>query len=77
MVDCNRKVIAANLIGGMSLEPLRTRLPAGDHALGAEHVVRVIGDALDQQLKAARANLLFVYRSHIAPAYADDGEDMN
>ena len=68
--------------GGVALEPLRARVPAGDHAAGIEHVDGVVGDRLDQyaiagrffQYRHFRAGPLGLRRLHLNcflfPAYA-------
>ena len=43
---------ADHLLRAISLEPLGTRIPGGDMALGIEHVDDIVGDRVDQQLKA-------------------------
>ena len=56
------EVLTDDLVGGVALAALGSRVPAGDAALGREHEDRVVGDGLDQQPEAllARAQRLLL-----------------
>ena len=46
------EMLADDLVGGIALEPLRTRIPADHHAVGIQHVDGIVGNALNQQFEA-------------------------
>jgi hypothetical protein len=49
----HRKVPPQHLLGAIALDALGTRVPAGDAAVGIDHVDRVIGDGFHQHLEAS------------------------
>src|SRR5262249_27110590 len=49
------EVLAQDLSGGIAVEALGPRVPAGHDAAGIEHEEGVVGDALDQHAKATLA----------------------
>src|SRR6202022_3300526 len=51
----NRKMLADDFLGFVSLDPLRARVPVGDASLGIEHIDRVVGDAVNQKPEVALA----------------------
>jgi hypothetical protein len=44
-----RVMLADDLLGGVALDPLHARIPAGDVPLRVEHVDRIVGDSIDEQ----------------------------
>src|ERR1700722_10718647 len=51
-----------NLLGGISLDALRSAVPAGDEPFRVQHENRVVGDAFDQQAKSLFASAQFFGR---------------
>jgi hypothetical protein len=47
-------MLADDLVGGIALEPLRTRVPGRDMTFAIQQVDRVILDRVDQQLETAK-----------------------
>src|SRR5258708_39389596 len=52
-----REVMADDVLGRVSLDPLRSGVPIGNDAVGIEHEDRVIGDALHEETEPALAFL--------------------
>src|ERR1700733_10254875 len=51
-----------NLLGGISLDALRSAVPAGDEPIRIQHENRVVGDTFDQQAKSLFASAQFFGR---------------
>src|SRR5690606_33362226 len=58
-----REMLADDLLWQIPFELLSARVPAQYNALGVDHVDRVIGDALKQQISAAESSRNFCHVS--------------
>jgi hypothetical protein len=68
-----REVLADDLAARIALDALRAGVPAGDDALGIEHVDGVVGHAFDQQ---AEALLALAQRLLVQPAVGEIARDL-
>ncbi len=55
-------MLSDNLLGKISLDALRSAVPAGDEPFRVQHENRVVGDAFDQQAKSLFASAQFFGR---------------